>query len=81
MPILPHPLIEMLEAPVPFLAGITKKEYKDMTLTQEERSQKIWVFLEKGVIHWLADGTKLPTLNFDSMDQRIKNDYLKFEKA
>lgn len=33
VPILPHPLIDMIEAPVPLLVGITKKEYRELTLT------------------------------------------------
>lgn len=53
VPILPHPLIEMLEAPVPFLVGITKKEYKQITLSKEEKDSKIWVFLENNHIKWL----------------------------
>jgi len=36
VPMLPQPLIEMLEAPLPILVGITKKEYKEMTLSEEE---------------------------------------------
>ena len=52
VPILPHPLIEMLEAPLPILVGITKKEYKEMSLTPDEINCKIWVFLETGEIKW-----------------------------
>jgi hypothetical protein len=33
VPILPHPLIEMLEAPLPILVGITKREYREITLS------------------------------------------------
>ncbi len=54
VPILPNPLIEMLEAPLPILVGITKREYRDVikTLTQEEVNSKIWVFLDSGKIIW-----------------------------
>lgn len=48
VPILPHPLIDMIEAPVPLLVGITKKEYRDLSLSEEEREDKIWVFVESG---------------------------------
>lgn len=52
VPILPHPLIDMIEAPVPLLVGITKKEYRELNLCEEERSNKIWVFLENGTVEW-----------------------------
>jgi len=44
----------MLEAPLPILVGITKREYRDVikTLTQEEVNSKIWVFLDSGKIIW-----------------------------
>jgi len=38
VPILPHPLIDMIEAPVPLLVGITKKEYRDLNLTEQEKN-------------------------------------------
>jgi hypothetical protein len=34
VPILPHPLIEMIEAPLPLLVGITNREYRDLVLSQ-----------------------------------------------
>jgi hypothetical protein len=37
----------MLEAPVPLLVGITKKEYKEITLSEDEKESKIWVFMDK----------------------------------
>lgn len=55
VPILPHPLIEMLEAPLPLLVGISRREYKDVTLTQEERDSKIWVFLDSGEVLYAKD--------------------------
>ena len=66
VPILPHPLIEMLEAPLPLLVGITRREYKDVTLNQCERDSKIWVFLETGEVIWNQDGTTVPELDFRS---------------
>ena len=65
VPILPHPLIEMLEAPLPLLVGITNREYKDVTLTQTEKDSKIWVFLEEGQITWNKDGELLPTFSLN----------------
>jgi hypothetical protein len=38
----------MIEAPVPLLVGITKKEYKELNLSKEERASKAWIFLENG---------------------------------
>ena len=48
VPILPHPLIDMVEAPLPLLVGITKREYRHLNLSEDERSSKNWVFLETG---------------------------------
>ena len=59
VPILPHPLIEMIEAPLPLLVGITYREYRDLSLSQCERDSKIWVFLETGNIVWNKDGFPL----------------------
>ena len=50
VPILPLALIEMLEAPLPLLAGLPKRVYKEITLTPAEMSTKIWVFLDSGKI-------------------------------
>lgn len=48
VPILPSPLIEMLEAPVPMMVGITKKVYKHaVTLDENEKRSKVWVFLNE----------------------------------
>ena len=33
VPILPHPLVEMIEAPLPLLVGITEREYKGLNMT------------------------------------------------
>lgn len=52
VPILPHPLIDMIEAPVPLLVGITKKEYRELNLSEDERCTKVWVFLDKGEVEW-----------------------------
>jgi hypothetical protein len=67
VPILPHPLIEMLEAPLPILVGITKKEYKEMSLTPDEINCKIWVFLETGEIKWTQDGREFPEFYFNNL--------------
>ena len=60
VPILPNPLIEMLEAPLPIMVGITKREYRDISLTQDERDSKIWVFLDSSKIVWNKDGLTFP---------------------
>ena len=43
VPVLPHPLIEMIEAPVPLLVGITHREYNDLNLQKEDYENKIWI--------------------------------------
>jgi hypothetical protein len=68
VPILPHPLIDMLEAPVPILVGITKREYKDLSLTDDEKDSKIWVFLENGTVLWNKDQQKVPFFHFDNIE-------------
>ncbi|CDW77603.1 UNKNOWN [Stylonychia lemnae] len=78
VPILPHPLIDMIEAPVPLLVGITKKEYKDLKLTEEERSQKIWVNLEDGSVQWNSDEVDFPTFDFEGLQGKISKDYQNF---
>lgn len=55
VPILPHPLIEMIEAPLPLLLGITHREYRELALSQAERDSKIWVFLETSQVTWNQD--------------------------
>ena len=55
VPVLPRPLIDMLEAPVPILVGITKREYKEITLNEIEKGCKIWVFVDSGDIIWNKD--------------------------
>jgi hypothetical protein len=37
----------MIDAPLPMLVGITKKEYRELNLSKEEKDSKIWVFLDK----------------------------------
>lgn len=69
MPILPSPLIEMLEAPVPMLVGITKKVYKHaVTLDESERKSKVWVFLngEKNNVVW-DDQKAIPNFYFNNL--------------
>lgn len=56
----------MLEAPLPLLVGITKREYKDITLNKYEKASKIWVFLDSGDIIWNEDGLINPVLDFKS---------------
>lgn len=75
VPILPHPLIDMIEAPVPLLVGITKREFRELNLTTDERDSKIWVFVESGEIIWNKDNMPRPNFHFDDLLSRIESDY------
>lgn len=72
VPILPHPLIDMVEAPLPLLVGITKREYRHLNLSENERSSKIWVFLESGQVIWAKESfgsssNKIPAFHFGGL--------------
>ena len=60
VPILPLALIAMIDAPLPLIAGLTKKVYKEINLTRQEKSFKTWVFLETGKIEWSDDSKSMP---------------------
>jgi len=40
-------MVDFLEAPLPLLVGITKQMYSELKLTEEERNNKIWIFLDE----------------------------------
>ena len=78
VPVLPRALVGMLEAPMPILVGITKKEYEmihDEVLSAEEMEEKTWVFLDKGEIIWSWDVQQVPTIDFNNLQHRTKTDY------
>lgn len=53
--------------------GITKREYKEITLTEEERQNKIWVFLNQTpTIKWNQDGQELPLFDFNTGKEGLK---------
>jgi hypothetical protein len=52
VPVLPNPLINMLDIPQPILVGVTKRDYKTIDLTDEEKSFKTWVFLDDNSVRW-----------------------------
>ena len=60
IPILPRPLIEVLEAPLPILVGITESMLHHITLDESEISSKIWVNLSKQTISWQTDYENTP---------------------
>ena len=81
VPVLPHPLIDMIEAPVPILVGITKREHRELKLTPEERVSKTWVYVETGHIIWSEDYQHEElTVNFDNLLEKIESDYSTFSK-
>ena len=57
----------MLEAPLPLLVGITKREYKYINLTEEEKESKVWVFLDTGEIKWIKDDHHIPLFSFNNL--------------
>lgn len=80
VPILPHPLIEMIEAPLPILVGISRREYKDLNLTQDEKDSKIWVFLDHGgEVIWNKDSRSLPVFDLSSRCIELELEYAKFQ--
>ena len=80
VPILPHPLIDMIEAPVPLLVGITKREFRELQLSDDERDSKIWVFVENGEIIWNKDNMPRPPFHFEDLVGKIDDDYQSFSK-
>ena len=54
IPVLPTMLLEMLDAPVAFLAGITNEQLRETKrlLTIEEQNNKIWVDCTTGQVEW-----------------------------
>jgi len=50
VPVLPTALLELIESPVPIIAGITNKQYKviNSILSQNEKQDKIWVNCNTG---------------------------------
>ena len=75
VPILPESLIEMLEAPLPFLVGITKHEYNNITLSDEERDSKVWVFLDTGIVKW-PKYQIWSKFSFNNLQKEISEDFL-----
>jgi len=73
IPILPRPLIEVLEAPLPILVGITNQMYRDTTLSEEERKSKIWVFLDTATVDWSGEPVKAP--KFRGLRKEIIDEY------
>ncbi len=55
--VLPQPLMELLETPQPILMGITRDDYSQLTLTEEEKDFRNWVFIDGSelVFRWEAD--------------------------
>jgi hypothetical protein len=65
----------MIEAPVPILVGITKKEYRELNLSQDEKDSKIWVHLDTGDVTWNNDGMPRPTFYFNNIERDLDCDY------
>jgi hypothetical protein len=71
IPILPVALIEMLEAPVPLIIGLTEAEYKmiwiDELLDEEEIENKLWVHLK---LEQAADG-QYRTIEIENLNDHL----------
>jgi hypothetical protein len=67
----------MIEAPLPLLVGITKREYRNLDLTPQEKSSKIWVFLESGEVIWSDD----PVPSFDIKTVDLEFEYTSFQST
>lgn len=52
IPVLPAPLIDILDTPQPILVGITRSDYKNVELSEEEILNRTWVFLDENKIEW-----------------------------
>ena len=50
IPILPSPLLDILDTPQPILVGITSEEYDKIELTEDEKDCKTWVFIDENKI-------------------------------
>lgn len=78
VPLLPHQLIEMLEAPMPMLVGITHREYRNLNLTQAERDTKVWVNLTSKQITWSEQET---FLILDLKTDQLDSEYTQFKTS
>ena len=54
VPIVPEILIEMIEVPMPLLAGITKLEYFKMrkSVSVEDMQNRIWINADESKVEW-----------------------------
>jgi hypothetical protein len=59
IPVLPSPLIDILDTPQPILVGISPKDYENIDLTDDEKSYKTWIFLDENRIEWEEDDEDL----------------------
>ena len=75
VPLLHNQLLDMIEAPMPILVGITRREYKSLQLTKEDRDSKIWVFLNEAHIHW-NQHDHLPILHI--ANEQLLSEYANF---
>ena len=76
IPIVPEILIDMLEAPVPLLAGISKKEYyfaRANMLTKEEMHSRIWINADENKVDFF--GNYVPLFSFGDLYQHLKDDW------
>jgi hypothetical protein len=60
VPVFPKALVELLEAPLPILAGIMNSQMKCLTVDPNEDSFRNWVFLDQGKIQWGCDPVPMP---------------------
>eukprot|EP00347_Sterkiella_histriomuscorum_P007569 403348413 len=47
IPVLPSPLIDILDTPQPILCGITRHDYTNISLSEDEMQTKTWILLDE----------------------------------
>lgn len=52
IPILPKALLDILDTPQPVLVGITTENYYEISLSEEEKLNKTWIFLDEYEVKW-----------------------------
>lgn len=73
IPILPIALLDMIDAPVPLIVGITKLEYEMVAheLDSEDFEDKVWVFLD---VNKCPRTKKCRPIRIENLERLLDND-------
>lgn len=52
IPVLPSPLVDIVDAPQPILVGLTKKDYRSLQMSEEDKRNKTWIIIDENRIKW-----------------------------